>query len=108
MLKLRWKLGYKDRGMGRGDFAILTQDTEELVVECPCREVAEHLIGLQNQGLVLQENYTNAWAALAMVREALELYGPVQASEHAKGPEPVHEAELLVAAIQRLAKERKR
>lgn len=54
----------------------------------------------------LGDNYENAWAALRLVREAIETLGPVGAlcSEEGtlieRGPEPVHEAETLVRGIQ--------
>ena len=54
----------------------------------------------------LRDNLRNAWTALAMIRETLETLGPVgcvAAEESARGPEPLHEAELLVAAIRKMA-----
>lgn len=55
------------------------------------------------------ENVREAWVALAMIREAIELLGPVgalKASEHLDGPTFMHEAEALVAGIQRIASHR--
>jgi len=50
MLDVRWKLGFKDRGMGHGDFGVITT-SGRLVVGCPSREVAEHLIEAHNKML---------------------------------------------------------
>ena len=60
---------------------------------------------------ILVANNTNAWTALNMIRDAIEALGPVGAvvsHENVRGPEPVHEAEALVAGIQALAAERDR
>lgn len=57
---------------------------------------------------IAQENYKNAWAALRMIREAIETLGPPGVLPPGEqvvglyGPEPVHEAEAIVVAIQRM------
>ena len=54
VLSSEWKLGFKSRGMGRGDFSVITADGT-LVVECNkeiagCdKEIAEHIIVLHNK-----------------------------------------------------------
>lgn len=51
------------------------------------------------------ENIREAWAALAMIREAIETLGPVgavKASEHLAGPTFMHEAEALVEGIRKM------
>jgi hypothetical protein len=56
----------------------------------------------------LLENYRNAWQALRTIREAIETLAPAgvlisQEAVAAKfGPEPVHEAEAIVEALQKL------
>lgn len=47
----KWFVGFRDRGMGRGDFAVLAKfnGKEILVVECPCREVADHICKVHNE-----------------------------------------------------------
>src|SRR5690606_3121147 len=53
-----------------------------------------------------RENLQEAWAALRMLREAIEPLGPVgalPAEEHLDGPAFTHEAEALVAGIRRMA-----
>lgn len=50
ILKVEWTLGFKDRGLGYGDFAIITPD-RGLVIECPDQEVADHIIELHNKSL---------------------------------------------------------
>lgn len=52
-------------------------------------------------------NLQNAWAAIRMIREAVEEFGPVASleSEDAnllRGPEPVHAAEAIVEALSRV------
>jgi hypothetical protein len=49
-----WTLGYKDRGLGNGDWAVMTDD-DLLIVECPCKDIAEHIIKLHNEIGVLWE-----------------------------------------------------
>src|SRR5689334_15987480 len=52
------------------------------------------------------ENLREAWAAMAMIREAIETLGPVgavKASEHLDGPTFMDEAEALVAGIRAIA-----
>ena len=57
---------------------------------------------------VADENYQNAWAALRMIREAIETLGPPRVLPPGEqvvglyGPEPVHEAEAIVVALQRI------
>lgn len=50
----RWTLGFKDRGMGHGDWAVVTTGEVgklEVIVECPNKEIAEHIIELHNARL---------------------------------------------------------
>ena len=44
--KNRWRLGFKDRGLGHGDWAVIVKVSRKdiVVVECPCRAIAEHII----------------------------------------------------------------
>ena len=53
ILNKKWSLGYKDRGHGHGDFAVLTVE-DDLIVECPNREVAQHIINLHNRELTAE------------------------------------------------------
>jgi len=54
-LEKKWALGWKDRGLGHGDWAVIIEDAvetaEHLVVECKTKELAEHIINLHNQSL---------------------------------------------------------
>ena len=43
-----WKLGFKDRGLGRGSFAVLDK-FEDLVVTTENQETAEHIIAAVNK-----------------------------------------------------------
>lgn len=52
IMSREWMLGYKDRGMGHGDFAVLDSVTSFTVLECASRELAEHVIELHNKSLV--------------------------------------------------------
>jgi hypothetical protein len=53
----------------------------------------------------LLENYRNAWAALGMIREAVETLGPPGALMSRDGvlrrygPEPIHEGQAIVDAL---------
>ncbi len=47
MIKSPWSIGFKNRGLGHGDYAIMID--EMLVVECPSYEVAKHIIELHNK-----------------------------------------------------------
>lgn len=55
-----------------------------------------------------RDNLQNAWAALRMIREAVETLGPpgVLISEEQVlaqyGPEPIHEATAIVEALRKL------
>ncbi len=56
-----------------------------------------------------QSNYQNAWAALRMIREAVEEFGPSASLEGPdavllRGPEPTHEAQAIVDALTRLSR----
>ncbi len=53
LLMKRWAVGYKDRGLGHGDFAIITED-DILVIECPSQDVAEHIVDLHNRTLTTE------------------------------------------------------
>lgn len=66
------------------------------------------LMTLIDAATLRPENLENAWAALRMIREAVEAFGPAAdlGSEEVTlklyGPEPVHEAEAIVAALRRV------
>ncbi len=47
-LQSEWAIGFHDRGMGRGDFAVIEKDTEVVIVKCPYREIAEHITSIHN------------------------------------------------------------
>jgi len=47
LLKTKWVLAFRDRGLGHGDYAIMTPN-QDLVVECPSKEVANHIVELHN------------------------------------------------------------
>jgi hypothetical protein len=44
-----WAVGFKDRGLGRGDYAVIIEGTTKVVVECPSKEIAEHIVALHNK-----------------------------------------------------------
>jgi hypothetical protein len=46
-----WAVGFKDRGLGHGDFAVLTKDGT-LIAECPTKEIAEYIVSIHNSRLV--------------------------------------------------------
>ena len=45
MMDTDWAVGFNDRGMGHGDYAVIVAGTDnDVVVKCPSREVAEHIV----------------------------------------------------------------
>ena len=51
LLDVEWAVGYRDRGHGHGDFAVIVKGTEELVVEASSRGLADHLVEAHNEWL---------------------------------------------------------
>ena len=47
-LQSEWAIGFHDRGMGRGDYAVIEKDTEVVIIKCPYREIAEHITSIHN------------------------------------------------------------
>jgi len=47
-LEKRWALGFRDRGHGHGDFAVIVEGSDELIVKTPSQEVAEHIMTTHN------------------------------------------------------------
>ena len=50
-LEVEWDLGFKDRGMDHGDYSIMAKKNNQLIIECPNRPIAEHIIQLHNSSL---------------------------------------------------------
>ncbi len=48
ILSRLWAIGYKDRGHGHGDYAVIVKSNGELVVECPTEAIASHIVELHN------------------------------------------------------------
>ena len=48
MIEKEWAVGFKDRGHGHGDFAVIVADTTKVVVKCPSHEIAEHIVEAHN------------------------------------------------------------
>jgi len=46
-----WYVGFQNRGNGHGDFAVMVKykKREYVVVECPCREIADHICKIHNK-----------------------------------------------------------
>ena len=70
-------------------------------------EVPVLRIGPNAETELWKRMYRNAVTALAMVREAIEMFGPATSLESQeatllRGPEPVHEAEAICEALTRL------
>ena len=49
ILNSKWEVGFKDRGHGNGDYGIMIN--EKLIIECPSKEIAVHIIELHNESL---------------------------------------------------------
>jgi len=54
VLSVKWAVGFKDRGLGHGDYSAITEGGA-LVVECPDRAVAEHVVKIHNQQLEVHD-----------------------------------------------------
>ena len=54
LLNSEWVLGFMDRGLGHGDYAVILK-TNEVVVPCNSRAIAEHLIEIHNHALALSK-----------------------------------------------------
>ena len=46
-LLVRWSIGFQDRGMAHGDYAVITEDGLT-IVKCPGKAFAEHIVELHN------------------------------------------------------------
>ena len=46
----KWAVGFRDRGLGHGDFGIVTA-SNEVVVKCSDQGLAEHLVYVHNKWL---------------------------------------------------------
>lgn len=51
ILRCKWAIGFRDRGLGHGDYGIVLARSNELVLECPNRAMAEHLIEVHNASI---------------------------------------------------------
>ena len=54
IIKTKWELGYYDRGMGRGSFGILAENTKIVIIPELNKELAEHIINSHNESLTKQ------------------------------------------------------
>jgi hypothetical protein len=64
---------------------------------------------ISTEAQVMRANLQEAWAALAIIREAVETLAPigsVKGAEYLDGPTFAHEAEAIVAGIIAMAKGR--
>jgi hypothetical protein len=50
VLTLEWKVGFHDRGLGRGDYAVIAAE-DLVVVECPDHNFAQHICEVHNKSL---------------------------------------------------------
>lgn len=51
MLSSVWDIGFRDRGLGHGDFGVIVKKTGEIVVECPNHAIAGHIVELHNNSI---------------------------------------------------------
>ena len=51
MLTSKWAVGFHDRGHGHGDFGVIVEQTEEVVVPKISEEMAEHLVEVHNRAI---------------------------------------------------------
>jgi hypothetical protein len=52
VLNKKWEVGYNDRGHGHGDFAVVAtyKGKTIVIVECPHKTIAEHIVETHNKG----------------------------------------------------------
>lgn len=48
---IEWTVGFRDRGMGHGDFGVVTKEGEYLIVECAWQRLAEYIVTIHNEKL---------------------------------------------------------
>ena len=51
LVNSRWAIGFHDRGHGHGDYAVLLEETGDLVAKVCTQELAEHLVEVHNTWL---------------------------------------------------------
>ena len=51
MLTSKWAVGFHDRGLGHGDFGVIVEQTDEVLVPKISRELAEHLVEAHNRAI---------------------------------------------------------
>ena len=81
----------------------MTTTDEDAALQSVVSEIMRSVSG--RMSIIESDNRRNAWAAISMIRDAVETLGPVGAlvaGEHI-GPAMTDEAEAIVAGIQRLA-----
>jgi hypothetical protein len=50
-VSVKWAVGFRDRGHGHGDYAVITASKGELVVECDFLGMAKHIVDAHNATL---------------------------------------------------------
>ena len=48
-IQQEWTVGFNDRGMGAGDYAVILGNT--IIVKCPYLEIAEHIVATHNAAI---------------------------------------------------------
>lgn len=46
-----WTVGFQDRGMGHGDYAVMTKETNLVIAECATAQIAQHICDIHNKSL---------------------------------------------------------
>jgi len=80
---------------------------QQTAFKADCWALVRRTEGEVRELQALRGNLAEAWAALRMIREAIETLGPVgslQAMEHASSPTLMYEAAILVQGIRAIAR----
>jgi hypothetical protein len=51
LLESEWEVGFRDRGMGHGDYAVITKYKGKTIVvcECPSLQIAQFIVNLKKK-----------------------------------------------------------
>ncbi len=71
MITSKWAVGFHDRGLGHGDYGVIVEQTEEVVVPSISKEMAEHLVEAHNRTI------TGEWDLLDIIKYAARVMHPM-------------------------------
>lgn len=72
ILTAKWALGFRDRGLGHGDYGVIIEASGELLLPDVTRDVAQHIIDLHNASLVHENEQVAPTEVQASAPEAAQ------------------------------------